>query len=440
MKKKSLIMMSVIIALVLAFTAVCFACGEEKEPDTPTKTLVKIEVTTPPSKTAYTVGETFDSTGMVVTATYDDDSAVPVTGYTVDKTSALGLTDTVVTVTYQGKSATVSITVTEAPPEEETDPSENIAPLLTFEQNGLYRVEAEDIDPIEWGCSLSGANYKEARPNASGGYSLGCLSVLGNVYGIVFENNTGENKILDLTFCVSDFTKHDSLFDEKVECTLNGNVFKTDAEVPSYVDEFPAYTWITFTVVGLEVTPGRNVFAIENTEGAYNYDYFDFDIRDVGSEPIDREEYDVVLQGPGTVLKEAESCDLSGLIPANETVTDFFENPAWASGGYSVGKYAVGSSLSLDVFVEKDCTVTFNACMAFSAPGPFAIDGHIVFSLGDETLTTGASLTGYDDEKMWWNFDNVKIFERELTAGEYTITIDFIDNAPNMDYFEFVVS
>ena len=45
-------------------------------------TLEKIEVTTPPNKTAYSVGAAFDPTGMVVTATYSDGSTKAITGYT----------------------------------------------------------------------------------------------------------------------------------------------------------------------------------------------------------------------------------------------------------------------------------------------------------------------------------------------------------------------
>ena len=39
---------------------------------------------TPPSRTVYSVGELFASTGMVVTATYDDESSREVTGWTTD--------------------------------------------------------------------------------------------------------------------------------------------------------------------------------------------------------------------------------------------------------------------------------------------------------------------------------------------------------------------
>ena len=64
------------------------------------RTLVSISITTPPTKTAYTEGETFDRTGMVVTATYSDDSTMPVIGYTVTPSGALSTSNAYVTISY----------------------------------------------------------------------------------------------------------------------------------------------------------------------------------------------------------------------------------------------------------------------------------------------------------------------------------------------------
>lgn len=79
------------------------------------KTLSSIAVTTPPAKTTYTEGEAFDSTGMVVTATYTDNSDGPVARYTVSPTGALSLGTTAVTVSYTvggvTKTTTQDITV-----------------------------------------------------------------------------------------------------------------------------------------------------------------------------------------------------------------------------------------------------------------------------------------------------------------------------------------
>ena len=80
-----------------------------------TKTLSSIAITTEPTTTTYTAGQNFDPLGMVVTATYSDNSTAEVTGYTVSPSGALATTDTYVTISYTEdnitKTAIQSITV-----------------------------------------------------------------------------------------------------------------------------------------------------------------------------------------------------------------------------------------------------------------------------------------------------------------------------------------
>jgi len=77
--------------------------------------LSSIAVTTAPTKTSYSVGESFNATGMVVTATYSDGSSGAVTGYTTSPVTALTTNDTTITITYTyggvTKTATQAITV-----------------------------------------------------------------------------------------------------------------------------------------------------------------------------------------------------------------------------------------------------------------------------------------------------------------------------------------
>ena len=72
--------------------------------------VTKIAVTTMPAKTVYKVGEAFDPTGMVVTATYNDNSTKAVNGYLCTP-EVLGAKDTTITVTYGSKSTTIPITM-----------------------------------------------------------------------------------------------------------------------------------------------------------------------------------------------------------------------------------------------------------------------------------------------------------------------------------------
>ena len=80
------------------------------------KVLDSIEITTPPNKTAYFSGETFNPAGMVVTAHYTDGSSQAVSGYTYSPTGALATGNTTITVSYSEggvtKTDTQTITVT----------------------------------------------------------------------------------------------------------------------------------------------------------------------------------------------------------------------------------------------------------------------------------------------------------------------------------------
>ena len=85
-----------------------FTGEEEKE-------VVKIEVTKMPNKTTYEVGQTFDKTGMVVTATYVDETTADVTtkcSITVDLSTA---GEKEVVVSYKGQTASFKIKVNPLP-------------------------------------------------------------------------------------------------------------------------------------------------------------------------------------------------------------------------------------------------------------------------------------------------------------------------------------
>ncbi len=78
----------------------------------PPRTLTGIEITTPPTKTEYYVGESFDPAGIAVTALYDDGSTEQVDW--ADCTFApeeMEWGTTEVTVSYDGKTAEVAVTV-----------------------------------------------------------------------------------------------------------------------------------------------------------------------------------------------------------------------------------------------------------------------------------------------------------------------------------------
>ena len=74
-----------------------------------TRTPVSLAITTPPTKTVYEAGDSFDKTGMVVTVTYDDASTREVTNYNCSPV-VLSKDDTYVTISYREMMTTVTTT------------------------------------------------------------------------------------------------------------------------------------------------------------------------------------------------------------------------------------------------------------------------------------------------------------------------------------------
>ncbi len=134
-----------------------------------TKTLTGITITTAPATTVYSEGQNFDPAGMVVTATYSDNSTAEVSGYTVSPSGALAATDTSVTISYtEGnitKTATQAITVsatatktlssiaiTTAPATTTYTAGQNFDPVgmvvtATYSDNSTAEVKAYTVSP-----------------------------------------------------------------------------------------------------------------------------------------------------------------------------------------------------------------------------------------------------------------------------------------------------
>ena len=94
--------------------------GKEVTQNISVGAVTSIAITTPPTKTSYDTGDSFDATGMVVTASLStgevsepDTWTKEVTGYTVDLDDNLTPSNTAATITYATKTTTQSITVTD---------------------------------------------------------------------------------------------------------------------------------------------------------------------------------------------------------------------------------------------------------------------------------------------------------------------------------------
>ena len=130
-----------------------------------TKTLTGISVKTEPSKTTYYEGESFDPTGLVITATYDDTSTADIayadspSDFSFSPSGSLATTDNKVTITYKEKTVDQAITV-----------------------------NSDTLNSITLGGSVTGT--------VSGGWDLSGVTVTGNYV-------SGSRTITDATGCFS---------------------------------------------------------------------------------------------------------------------------------------------------------------------------------------------------------------------------------------------
>lgn len=106
MKKIASNLLAVVMAVTALAAVLAFAaCGEP--------TITDIQLMMGAEKEEYVVGETFDKTGIVLTAIYSDGTRKEITDYTIDKTGPLTLSDTEVTIIYQDKTFKQPIKVIE---------------------------------------------------------------------------------------------------------------------------------------------------------------------------------------------------------------------------------------------------------------------------------------------------------------------------------------
>jgi hypothetical protein len=119
----------------------------------PGKTVESIAVTSQPTKKTYETGEAFSTAGMVVTATYNDGSTAPVTitSSMLSYDFSTAGTGKTVTVTYEGKAATVTGITVNAP--STPPPATGATMTMTTAKQGTVSIELAGTGTatIDWG-------------------------------------------------------------------------------------------------------------------------------------------------------------------------------------------------------------------------------------------------------------------------------------------------
>ncbi len=243
-------------------------------------TFVQIEsiaITTEPTKKNYTDSETFDKTGMVVTATYTGNVTREVSAYTVDKT-ALTVDDTEVTATYLEKTATTAITVSHSWDEgvvttKATTYKDGVTTFTCTHCNetkteAIHNYATEFTLDVEATATTNGSKSRHCtHSNCDAVTDVTTIPAHTHVYDtdfvygkrtIAFDNNgTASKKVIlaKVHYC----TAQEECISENIEEVENGKYATSISEVETGLKKNNAYV-----VLGKDITGGTKEFlAIE---------------------------------------------------------------------------------------------------------------------------------------------------------------------------------
>ncbi|MCL1874040.1 MAG: bacterial Ig-like domain-containing protein [Clostridiales bacterium] len=337
------------------------------------KILNKIDITTPPTKTVYNVGEPLNLAGMVVTATYSNATAKAVTTYTTTPEAGATLNTVgpqIVTVSYTecGVTKETSFTVT-------VDPIQVILEKIevtTLPAKTVY-IAGETLDLT--GIVVT-ATYSDTTTKAVTGYTTSpaegtALNTAGAQTVTVSYTDGDVTKTVDFTVTVN------PVILDKIEVTTE------PAKTAYFVGETLNLTGLvvtatynngsTSTVTGYTTTPaagsalntaGNQTVTVSYTEGIVTRTTsFTVTVNDVVLDKIE-----VTTQPAKTVYFVGETLDLAGLVVTatyNDTsakaVTGYTTTPAAGSALNTAGTQTVTVSYTEGVVTRTTSfTVTVN--------------------------------------------------------------------------------
>ena len=146
--------------------------------NSPTVTLSSISVKTAPTKTAYTVGDTLNTSGLVIKAAYSDGSTKDITsGFTCSPTKLSTAGKQTITVTYGGKTTAFTVTVSAASTGKlrsvkvddfslNYKSSTTLKPVIDADSGVKYTVKYESSDPSIASVDANGKVYGAKKGTA----------------------------------------------------------------------------------------------------------------------------------------------------------------------------------------------------------------------------------------------------------------------------------
>ena len=413
----------ILAATLLLCLAVLFAACAPEEPTTKT-TLKSIAVTTQPTKTAYTEGDKFDPTGMVVTATYSDETTKAVSGYKFSPNGALKTTDNKITVSYTEGDVTVkvevAITVTA---KQQPQPEVVLSAIeITMVPAKTSYLVGERFDPT--GMVVT-AQYSDDTSKAVTDYTIdldGKDLVRANQKVVVSYTEGDVTKQANVKITVSYPLDSLSLntLPAKTEYLVGDTFDPTGMEVVAWYKEseekkskkvITNYTWSPDG----KLTEDVNAIIISYTENGITKTY------ELSIKVVDPDARKIAADGSWTF--EESDAEINGCARNAES---------GASGGYALGNF------------QKGATVTYT----IASKGAYDADLYIRVSCGMDnrpldlvvgqlyTITVNgtalpASQTALNGELGWANYIEYRIGRLALAEGDNTITITYSGICPH---------
>lgn len=269
------------------------------------KKLSSIAITTAPNKTTYVEGENFDTTGMVVTATFDDDSTSIVNGV-ITNGNALTEGETTVTISYTRnnitKTAIQPITVTA---------KELVSISITTSPTKIVYCEGEDFEAT--GMIVTATYTDGSTSVVNGTVNQGNSLVKGVTNVIISYNKNGRCKtaIQPITVGVN----------ELVSLTITTPPTKTEYRIGEKFDPSGMIVTATFKngstaavngkiINGNELTLGTNVVTVSYSSNGVT--------KTISQEitVTDKELTSIAITTPPTktVYMEGEDFDSDGMV------------------------------------------------------------------------------------------------------------------------------
>ena len=223
--------------------------------------LESIEITSQPQKTVYYGGETFDPTGMTVTARYADGATADVTNYKTDKTVLIP-GDAKVTVTYGGKSTDVTVTV---------------KTHLTFSDGsaGPYKLELEAALFVKGTGDKKSYTVADHETASGGKYLDSCDWLAGATFTVTIDSKVEGTVSISLSAASGNY-----VFDDNASVGWNGEAKTTGMHLDAgWANAGGLREYAPESLSGLKLEKGLNVFVLTlKTNASANFDYVSFTV------------------------------------------------------------------------------------------------------------------------------------------------------------------